>query len=270
MTDPTLTGSPERQAIPPRRAAAPWLALVAVALAVPLAGDLAAVAQDPLRDLVALGGGTLWAGVALALVLGLLAAALFRPARWLRPGIGLGAALAVVVAGGTAAWQQAAGPVPAIQGCAQSVRADGGLRLAARASIDGVTRGRFAGVRIGPAEDAAGVVALIDGLHAAAVEDIAIEHVFGGVARHCRALVSGSQVTAALPTLSEGGANAERLVPAELPVWRGDFDWWVSAEGALVGATFRIGGHPADAWPSRGQQGLLTVELLPEPTPMQP
>lgn len=270
MTDPTLTSSPERTARAPRRAA-PWLALVAVVLAVPLVLDLAAVAQDPLRGMIAFSGGALWAGVALALVLGLLVAALLRPARWLRLGIGLGSALAVIIVGAAVAWQQAGGALPAIQGCAQSVAPAGGLPLAAESSIDGARRAVLHEPALSTAESATGIARLTDELADVAVEDLGLERVIDRPTRHCRALVSGSQVTAALRVVVTGTADAQPLVPSNLPVWRGDFDWWVSAGGQLVGATFRVGGHPNDAWPDAdGNLGLLTVELLPEPTPVQP
>ncbi|HEY7600456.1 MAG TPA: hypothetical protein VH741_11060, partial [Candidatus Limnocylindrales bacterium] len=109
------------------------------------------------------------------------------------------------------------------------------------------------------------LASLLRDLAPVAVEDRGVEGLGADrrPARHCRALVSGSQVTAALPLLANGaGLGGRPLVPAALPVWRGDFDWWVAADGQLVAARFRVGGHPNDAWPdAAGNQGLLVVEL---------
>jgi hypothetical protein len=259
MTDPTSSSTVERPAAWHRRPAVWLLALFAAGLAVPLVGDLAAVAQDPLRDLAALSGGAVWAGVVLALVVGLLGAMLVRPASWIRLAVGLGPLLAFAVVGAAAAWPQLDGPQPVLPTCSSTdVSAAAEYQLSAGTYVDGAPTGRFAhGLVAGD-----GASALIDELAGAPIEDVGVERVDGSFARHCRALISGSQAVAVLPALAED-IGAGRMVPAELPVWRGDFDWWVSAGGALVGATFRVGGHPSDAWASHGQQGLLTIQLWP-------
>ena len=141
------------------------------------------------------------------------------------------------------------------------------FRLDAQTVVDGVERDRLTIAELVPIDRVGEPLlgSLLGALRPLAVEDLGLERLGDGgvVARHCRALVSGSQVTQALPLLTAGVGGAEALVPAELPVWRGDFDWWVSEPGELVGARFAVGGHPTDAWPGDGLHGQLFVQLWP-------
>jgi len=242
------------------------LALAAAAIAVPLALDRIGLAANAEQRAWAWGAGHAWTMVVLGLLLGGLVVLLARP-RWQRAAVTAGAAVALAV-GGAGALLAAPGLALDAPPCGPAQPLLGEWHVDARTAVDGVERDRLT-LDIAPISRTGRplLADLLGGMTEAAVEDLGIESVDGDslYARHCRALVSGSQVTAVLPLLANGaGLGGAPLVPPELPVWRGDFDWWVSGAGELVGARFRVGGHPNDAWPEAdGNQGLLTVELWP-------
>lgn len=241
------------------------LALAVVAVAVPLASELLDILGAGSRRPVTLAGGVLWALALVGLVVGLLVALLAWPGRAARRGVVLGAGLAVMVVGSALAWQVASAPPATVPTCLERPTVAGLAAVSADTYVDGQQRDGIRGRFIGPA--GGGLARLFDDLPRGAAEDLGVEQITVGdisrLARHCRALVSGSQVTAAVPEVTGDRLTGAPLVPAELPIWRGDFDWWVSAEGELVRARFNVGGHPADAWPVAGLRGQLLVELWP-------
>jgi hypothetical protein len=272
MTDQPATA---RLRPPPARYRRPALllvALVAVVLGLPLALDVLAGVTDQGRRPWALSASTGWALVVLGGVVGLLAG-LVLGSRWPR--------LAALAATGAAAGAMLFAFVLVLPGLALGVPgcgapaqpASGTWHLEAASDVDGMQRDHLAlGIQPISRTGQPLLGRLLIDVRAVAIEDLGVDllDVDSLYARHCRALVSGSQVTAALPLLANGAGVGEPLVPAQLPVWRGDFDWWVSGDGELVGARFRVGGHPIDAWPSQGNRGLLTVELWPVAGGAQP
>jgi hypothetical protein len=238
------------------------LVVAATSVAIPLAFEALGVDAPFERTVVAPAVAWMWGVAALA---GLLSAvvllALRRPPR--SSVLGAVTVTAVVAIAGLA-WQAAAGSEARFAPCRVPPQAGAMHLVSAQTSVDGILR---ADLEVDDAPIDADLAGLFGDLPLGAAEDLGVEdvHLDGAsvAARHCRALVSGSQVTAALPALYDGSMGAA-LVPGELPIWRGDFDWWLASDGSLRLAAFRVGGHPADAWPVDGLRGQLLVELRAE------
>jgi hypothetical protein len=233
-----------------------WLGLAATALVIPLLFVLAEPALDPGRQPVAVSAGAVWAAMLAALLAGLAVTLLLRPGRGaVRRGVLLGTGLATVAAGVTLGYGVVVGPAPEIAACNVLPRAEGRAAVDGRASVDGRAVSRISAA---PADPAA-VTSVIAGLAAVPIEDHGIER-FGGVdARRCSIYVDGDAVVAAMPplaTLSDAGQAA-----GALSTWRGQLEWWTSADGLLVGTKAAAGGHPVEGWPGRGVHGRLAGEL---------
>lgn len=242
-----------------RRPLLALLLLVALTLAVPIALELYDVVADPRRRLDAVSGGLMWAAVALSFTLAGIVALALRPSgeRW-RLALALGVALSLVAVSGASAWQRLGSERPLLPGCGTTELVAVPLSLEAQTSVDGQPR-----AELSTTANAELAVALVEELAAGAVEDAGDESVAGVATRHCRALSQGSRLIQAVPQLAEGTDASGPLVPTELPIWRGEVDWWISADRRLIGVQALLGGHPADAWPVDGLAGELRVEMWP-------
>jgi hypothetical protein len=240
-----------------------WLALATLALAtlalvLPLAWLLVEPLVDPLRELRFLSGGAIWAGVMAALGGGVaLGMATRRGRAGLRRGLLLAGGLAVLVGGGALAYGALGEPAPGIGGCAELPEAATGA-VRGKATIDGQLVASISADEI-DGEPIVRSLARLDGAH---FEDHGIETVNAMAARRCSVLVDGSVALAALPSLSALGGESDRPLAA-LPIWRGELSWWKSADRQVVLARVTVGGHPADAWQSRGLRGEISAEFRP-------
>lgn len=98
-------------------------------------------------------------------------------------------------------------------------------------------------------------------------EDRGIELVAGDVARHCRTLVDGPSVLAAVPPL-RWIAHRDPFDPRDVPPgrggirsWRGELDWWVSPDGRIGLASVLVTGFPVDVWPASGLAATFRATL---------
>lgn len=237
------------------RRAGRWLGLASIAVGLPLAIALLQIAADPARQLLAPSGAMVWAAMLVVLLATVAVWQLARPGRRsLARGSILGLVLAAATGGGALAYGALAGP-PAIAGCSASPTVNDVAQMVGRATVDGEVIGRLDGVAL----EAAAVTGTIVGLADVPIEDHGIERMRAVDARRCTVLVDGDTALAAMPPLRQLLA-ADRAA-AGLPIWRGELEWWKSAQAELVGARLVVGGHPADAWPSRGLRGQLSGEL---------
>ncbi|HVM30345.1 MAG TPA: hypothetical protein VM305_06205 [Candidatus Limnocylindrales bacterium] len=238
-------------------AAGRWLALAALALVVALAGMVAEPLVEPDRQPLAASNGIIWAAM-LAGAAGGLALVLSRPSgpgrlRW---GALLALAVAVAAGGATAAYGVVAGAAGQSEPCsAAPLMADGAAIVHGRALIDGAETAR---IDAHPAE-AAALGTLVPELDSVPLEDHGLEVLAGSEVRRCSVLIDGDMALRAMPPL----AMLLDADPARsaLPIWRGQLDWWTSAAGQLVAARVVVGGHPADAWPSRGLRGTIVGDM---------
>ena len=220
-----------------------WLALAALATVLPLLAALTEPVLDPLRGLAAPSGEQAWAAGLAGLLVGLAVA--FRRGndrQVLRRGAVVGGLLAIAAAGTILSFGMLAGAAAALEGCGRLPQPVAGA-VSARARVDGQA-----------------LVALLGRLRAAPFADHGVEHVGGVAARRCSVLIDGSDALAALPPLAGLGGDAERRL-TDLSIWRGELEWWTASSGELVLARVVVGGHPADAWPSRGLRGQISAEL---------
>jgi hypothetical protein len=253
---PMATPSPDRAGSSAKLAR--WLALAALALALPLAWLIGEAVADPLRELRSFAAGAIWAGTLSAVAGGLAVGLATRRGRaGLRRGLVLGSGLAIVVGGSALAFGALADPLPSIGSCAELPAGVAGS-VRAEATIDGDLVALFSAEEV----DGGPIVQSLARLEAAHFEDHGIEVVGSIAARRCSVLVDGDLALAALPALSALGGESGRPLTA-LPVWRGELSWWKSADRQVVLARLLVGGHPADAWPSRGLRGQITAEFRP-------
>jgi hypothetical protein len=108
-------------------------------------------------------------------------------------------------------------------------------------------------------------------------DDLGLADVSGRPARHCRLVIDGTTGTQLMLPLAWLVDEDPLAGAAELPIWRGELDWWVGEGELLRRAQIHVGGLPRDAWDSDGLRGelhaTLTVEepsspvVIPEPLP---
>ncbi|CAN5820952.1 hypothetical protein BH23CHL8_BH23CHL8_17350 [soil metagenome] len=79
-------------------------------------------------------------------------------------------------------------------------------------------------------------------------EDVGLEFIEGARARHCRTFLDGPTALATFLPLRWLLGGEPIGLPAQLPAWRGELDWWVFADGQLGRANVRISGLGTDAW----------------------
>ncbi|CAN5630110.1 hypothetical protein BH23CHL7_BH23CHL7_14870 [soil metagenome] len=235
-----------------------WLALATLALALPLGWLLVEPLVDPLREVRFLSGGAIWAGVLAALCGGVaLGMASRRGRAGLRRGLLLAGGMAVLVGGCALAYGAIGEPAPGISDCAELPAAPAG-RVRGEATIDGQLVASISAEEV----DGQPIVQSLVRLDGAHFEDHGIETVNGVAARRCSVLIDGNLALAALPALSMMSGEFDRPL-SELPVWRGELNWWKSADRQVVLARVTVGGHPADAWQSRGLRGEVSAEFQP-------
>lgn len=101
----------------------------------------------------------------------------------------------------------------------------------------------------------------LGGRSLAAADDLGLEVLDGGPARHCRLAIDGDAALEVLPALAwlVGSGPMERT--SKLGLWQGELDWWLGNGGALSRAEVYVGGHPTDAWGLPGLRGSLWAEL---------
>lgn len=233
-----------------------WLALAALATVLPLLAALTEPVLDPLRGLAAPSGEQAWAAGLAGLLVGLAVA--FRRGndrQVLRRGAVVGGLLAIAAAGTILSFGMLAGAAAALEGCGRLPQPVAGA-VSARARVDGHQVDAVDSIET----DGQALVALLGRLRAAPFADHGVEHVGGVAARRCSVLIDGSDALAALPPLAGLGGDAERRL-TDLSIWRGELEWWTASSGELVLARVVVGGHPADAWPSRGLRGQISAEL---------
>jgi hypothetical protein len=233
-----------------------WFALGAATLFVATLLPIAELAADAQRTLRAPSPGVVWGLALSAFLTGMAGATLGRAGqRSIGRGVAMGALLGGVVIAGYAGYAALGPPVAALPGCRATPAAAAGV-LDARGSVDGRPLGNLVEVPI----DGASLAAAIAGLGGVPLEDHGIERLAGTDARRCSALVDGSTALAALPPLAALSGDTDRPLHT-LPVWRGELEWWLAADGKLVAARVRIGGHPADAWGGRGLRGQIWADF---------
>lgn len=108
----------------------------------------------------------------------------------------------------------------------------------------------------------------------AAFENLGLDELEHGAARHCRVAIDGASATdaaLALGWLIGGGPVSD--VGHRLALWRGELDWWTGHDARLLKVRLVVGGHPNDAWASTGARrlrGLLMAELSVEQPATRP
>lgn len=241
----------------PSPAPGAWLALTAVALALPVAWLLTEPLLAPDRLLLVPSASLVWAALLAALIGGLVIGWLARPGRrGARLGMITAAGLGALVAGGLIAYGAVSGASTAVGSCAEPLVAGGAASIDGRATVDGAVIDE----RSGTPTDATRFVSAIESLRGVPSEDRGVERVEGVEARRCSMLIDGNTALEAVPALAKLGRRGDQPL-TELPTWRGELEWWRSADGQLVRGRVSVGGHPADAWQSRGLRGAINAEL---------